>query len=83
VSEETLLSRPSASSANGKCNDRLDVPLPESVKADFQAVALVLQYGSAAELARRLIEDFLYGKLAAVRMATRDLGVDGRNVRPG
>ncbi len=75
-----LYSRPSCSGGNGKCDERLDTPLPGSVKTDFAAVALILGYGSAAELNRRLIEDFLYGKLVAVRMAAREHSVDGRNV---
>lgn len=63
----------------GKCDARLDTPLPEQVKADFTALAVVLGYGSAAELNRRLIEDFLYGHLHAVRMAVRRSTDDGRN----
>jgi hypothetical protein len=78
-----LHSRSADSNGAGKCDARLDTPLPESVKNDLAAVAVVLGFGSVAELNRRIIEDFLYGQLHAVRMAVRRSPVDGRNVGSG
>ena len=75
-----LFSRTSNSSSEGKCDARLDTPLPQSVRDDFLAVAVVLGYGSAAELNRCLIEQFLYGTLTSVRVASRSACVDGRKV---
>lgn len=76
-----LHSRSAESGGNGKCDDRLDTPLPGSVKTEFAAVALVMGYGSAAELNRSIIEDFLYGRLHRIRVAAARGGVDGR--KPG
>lgn len=75
----SLRSRSSRPSAHGKCSVRLDTPLPESVLQDFEAVAHLMEK-SAATLNRQIIEDFLYGKVKAVRIAVSGRNDDGNNV---
>lgn len=75
-----LRSRSGRLNPSGKCEARLDTPLPISVKEDLAAVA-TLMGKTAAEVNRELIEDFLYGKLRAVRLALSGRQDDGMNVR--
>lgn len=80
MSEPRLDSRPSSSDGFGKCDDRLDTPLPSKVKEEFAAAAVVQGYGSAAALNRALIEDYLYGRMHAIRVRLGVNPSDGRIV---
>lgn len=73
-------SRSGRSNPGGKCVDRIDVPVPATVKADLAAVAHLMGV-SATELARQVIEDWLYGRIHRMRSVSLDgRPVDGRNV---
>jgi hypothetical protein len=63
------MTRPSSSSVLGKCDDRLDVPLPSQVKEHLAALAIAAGYGSASEYVRELLAQHLYGHVAAMQAA--------------
>lgn len=72
-SRDAAFSRSGRSDPAGKLLSRLDTPLSEQTASDFRAVA-ALRGVAVSELNRELIEDFLYGRLRAIRMAA---GVGG------
>lgn len=73
-------SRPAASSTLGKCDARLDVPMPEAMLEHVIALA-ALSGVSKAEYVRMLIERHVYGELSMLRsVAGRMGGNDGRNL---
>jgi hypothetical protein len=59
-------SRPTEQHFLGKCDAELAVSMPEEMKADFAAVAAISKT-TPTELARRVLSDFLYGRLAQVQ----------------
>lgn len=66
---EDDMTRPASSSPLGKCDDRLDVPIPSQVKEHLSALAIASGYGSTGEYVRELIAQHLYGHVAAMQAA--------------
>ena len=61
------MSRPSNSSPLGKCDDRLDVPLPSRMKEQLAALAIAAGYGSTGEYVREHLAAHLYGHVASLQ----------------
>jgi hypothetical protein len=59
-------SRPTETHFLGKCDSELAIPVPTEMKDHLAAIA-ALNRTSPAELARRVLSDFLYGRLAQVQ----------------
>lgn len=63
---ETLLSRPSHSNPAGKCDRRLDIPIPEELENAIVALA-TLRGMSKAEYGRMILERSVLGEFAMVQ----------------
>jgi hypothetical protein len=63
------MSRPPVSNPLGKCDDRLDVPLPAQVKEHLAALAIASGYGSTGEYVREILAQHLYGHVASMQAA--------------
>lgn len=59
-------SRPTEQHFLGKCDASIELAMPDEMKADLAAVAAI-QKTTSTELARRVLSDFLYGRLAQVQ----------------
>lgn len=56
---------------NGKCDVRIDTPVPESVKEDAAFVARAQGFGSTSAWVRYLIERELYGSVQHIQSVVR------------
>jgi hypothetical protein len=61
------MTRPSNSSPLGKCDDRLDVPMPARMKEQLAALAIAAGYGSTGEYVREHLAAHLYGHVASLQ----------------
>lgn len=66
---------------NGKCDVRIDTPIPESVKEDAAFVARAQGFNSTSAWVRYLIERELYGAVAHIQSVVRGSARgDGKNI---
>ena len=66
VTDDTKFSRSDEGHFLGKCDERIEVPVPTQLKDDL-AVAAHFRSMSSAQLAREILSDWLYGRVAAVK----------------
>jgi hypothetical protein len=67
--EPDSMSRSPNSSPVGKCDDRLDVPMPSRMKEQLAALAIAAGYGSTGEYVREHLAAHLYGHVASLQAA--------------
>jgi hypothetical protein len=77
-----LLSRSGVSHPLGKCEDRLDIPVPAALKEKISAVAVLYGKG-AAEWARDALEKLVEGELAFMRRRVNGEAVPGDGRKEG
>ena len=76
---EDEFSRPAVSSPLGKCDQRLDIPVPEALLEGVIGLA-ALHGMSKAEYARQVLERHVFGELSMLRrMASRGPVRNGSN----
>ena len=78
MTDRTLFARGHAMHALGKCTEELKTQVPEQLKNELTALA-VLRNQTPSEYLRELIVSHLYGHLEAVRMAHGERKGNGGN----
>jgi hypothetical protein len=82
MGKPAMFSRSGTSHPLGKCDDRLDIPMPTELKEQLHAVA-TLDGKPSGEWARDELEKLVAGRLVFMRRRMRGQAASGDGIKEG